>query len=167
MRSAAVMICCAALAHGALSAQEQRPESTVPESDDDLPVITHVPMPTSSLIASGVIGGAIGVVAGTVAIGLPLAYAMEPTDDGLSTPGFIIGFQLGQALGIASGVHRGNDRQGDFTKAVILSTAVGAIGTALLWTGDFDAAFESRRSQVILVAVPVTQLITSIYSARN
>jgi hypothetical protein len=122
--------------------------------------------PVRSLAASGVLGGAAGWILGTVAIGIPLAHALPATDDNLSTPGLIIGFELGQALGIASGVHLANGRRGDFRKSLYLSAAAAALGTALLWTDDFDAVFETPRSQVILIAVPLVQLTSSIYSAR-
>jgi hypothetical protein len=120
-----------------------------------------------SLAASGVLGGAAGWILGTVAIGFPLARALPATDDDRSTPGVIIGFEIGQALGIATGVHLANGRRGDFRKSLYLSAAAAALGTALLWTDDFDAVFETRRSQAILITVPVVQIIASIYSARS
>lgn len=122
--------------------------------------------PVESLVAGGVIGGAAGWILGTVAIGLPLAHALPATDDGLSTPGVIIGLQVGQALGIATGVHRANARRGEFEKSLYVAVAAAALGMATLWTDDFDEVFETRRSQTILVAVPVVQLISSIHFAR-
>lgn len=127
----------------------------------------HVRAPVLPLVRWGILGGAVGVIAGSIAIGLPLAYALEPTDDDLSTPGIIIGLQLGQALGIPTGVHLARGRRGKYGRALLLSAAAAAIGTALLWTDDFDAVFEDRRNQVVLIAVPIVQLITSIHVARS
>lgn len=122
--------------------------------------------PVESLAAGGVIGGAAGWILGTVALGIPLAHALPATDDGLSTPGVIIGLQVGQALGIATGVHRANARRGEFRKSLYVAAAAAAFGMATLWTDDFDEVFEAPRSQAILVAVPLVQLISSIHFAR-
>jgi hypothetical protein len=79
----------------------------------------------------------------------------------------VMGFELGQAVGIPLAVHLANDRQGDLSSAMIASFALGAVGTALLWTGDFDAVFEQPARQVVLIAVPIAQLATSIHFARQ
>jgi hypothetical protein len=120
-----------------------------------------------SLIRPGLLGGAVGVVVGSVLLGLPLAHALEPTDDGLSTHGIIIGFQVGQALGIPTGVHLGSRRRSDYQVSLLISAAAAAVGTALLWTDDFDELFENRRSQIILVTIPLAQLIASIHAAQD
>lgn len=129
--------------------------------------ISEVQASAPTLIRPGVLGGAVGVVVGSVLVGIPLAHALEPTDDGRSTPGIIIGFQIGQALGIPTGVHLGSHGGSKFRRALLISTAIGAMGTVLLWTDDFDALFESRRNQVVLIAVPIAQLIASIRAAQN
>lgn len=145
---------CAAVAQPVTSLHELEP----------LPVLQR---PTAELIRPGIVGGVIGVVLGSLAVGVPLALAMELTDDGLSTPGILLGWQAGQAAGIALGVHLGNQRQGSLTQALVLSAAVATVGTALLWTDDFDALFESRRHQIIMVSVPLAQLVASIHASRR
>lgn len=157
----ALAIAVAALPPRPVAAQRLAPAPTEPRPARGLPAST------TSLIRPGVLGGALGIVAGSVLVGIPLAHAMKPTDDGLSTPGIIIGFQLGQAVGIATGVHLGSGRRSDYPRALLVSTALAALGTALLWTDDFDAAFERPRSQVVLVSLPVAQLILTIRDARD
>jgi hypothetical protein len=106
-----------------------------------------------------------------VAVGVPLAkwnpFGSSALDDGSWTPGLIIGFELGEAIGIPLGVHRANGGRGDLRTSMIASLAIAAVGTALLWTDDFDAVFETRRSRTILLAVPLAQVLTSILIERR
>jgi hypothetical protein len=126
---------------------------------------------TRHLVVAGLAGGAVGWLAGAYVVGAPLARAnpldSDQVDDGAWTPGMVMGFELGQAVGIPLAVHLANDRQGDLSSAMIASFALGAVGTALLWTGDFDAVFEQPARQVVLIAVPIAQLATSIHFARQ
>lgn len=127
--------------------------------------------PTSTLVNRGVIGGVLGWVAGAVVVGLPLAVAnpfnSRQLDDGSWTPGLVIGFESGQAVGIPLAVHRANGGRGDLRKSLLASFALAAVGTALLWTDDLDAVFESPRHQAVLLAIPVAQVISSIYFERR
>jgi len=129
------------------------------------------PSVTSRLVGPGILGGGLGWAVGAVAVGVPLAkwnpFGSSALDDGSWTPGLIIGFELGEAIGIPLGVHRANGGRGDLRTSMIASLAIAAVGTALLWTDDFDAVFETRRSQTILLAVPLAQVITSIFIERR
>ena len=126
---------------------------------------------TERLVQWSVVGGAVGWTAGALAVGGPLArwnpLGSEALDDGLWTPGIVIGFELGQALAIPLAVHVANGRQGDLRRSLAASLAIGALGTLLLWTDDFDAVFETRRRQAVLLAVPVAQILTSIALERR
>lgn len=161
----AIVACLWALQAAPVAAQQDPP---LPHVSGDRTVVAApaIDVRTPGLVAAGVLGGAAGWVLGTIAVGIPLSHALPATDDGLSTPGIIIGLQLGQAIGIPTGVHMANGWRGGFRRSLLLSLAAGAVGTALLWTGDFDAAFEDGSHQIILVAVPLVQLIASIHSTR-
>ena len=127
--------------------------------------------PTERLVAAGLAGGAAGWILGAIAIGGPLARAnpigSDQIDDGLWTPGIVIGFETGQAIGIPTAVHLANGRRGNLRASLYASAALAVAGTVLLWTEDFDAVFERPGRQVVLVAVPVAQLITSIVIERH
>lgn len=127
--------------------------------------------PTERLVAAGLAGGAAGWVLGAIAIGGPLArtnpLGSDQLDDGLWTPGIVIGFETGQAIGIPAAVHLANGRRGNLRASLYASFALAVAGTMLLWTEDFDAVFERPSRQLVLIAVPVAQLITSIAIERH
>lgn len=127
---------------------------------------------TARLAASGVGGGAAGWVVGFITLGIPLARTNplgrdHELDDGLWTPGFVIGFEIGEALAIPAAVHVANGRRGDLRRSLLASSVLGAAGTLFLWTGNFDSVFESPGRRAVLVGVPVAQLISSIYFERR
>lgn len=146
--------------------------SAAPLAAQEVPYVQEVPdVPTSRLVVSGLAGGGSGWVVGALAVGTPLArtnpFGSDQLDDGIWTPGIVIGFELGQAVGIPLAVHLANKRRGDLRGALLSSLALGALGTVLLWSDDFDSVFESTSSQVVLITIPVAQLISSIYFARR
>jgi uncharacterized membrane protein YfcA len=128
-------------------------------------------IPNQRLLVRGLAGGAAGWIVGAFAVGGPLARAnpfdSNQLDDGLWTPGIVIGFELGQAIGIPTAVHLANQRRGDLRASLLASFALASVGTLLLWTEDFDAVFESPSRQAVLIAVPVAQLLSSIYIERR
>jgi hypothetical protein len=123
------------------------------------------------LVVAGVAGAAAGWIVGGIAVGVPLArsnpFGSDALDDGAWTPGLLMGLQMGQAVGIPVAVHLANGRQGDLRASLATSAALAAVGTVLLWTEDFDALFERPGRQAVLVAIPVAQLITSIWFERR
>jgi hypothetical protein len=78
----------------------------------------------------------------------------------------VIGFESGQAAAIPLVVHLANYRRGSFTTSLYVSLGLGAIRTALLWTGDFHAIFENRARQTVLIVMPVAQLVSSVLIER-
>lgn len=126
---------------------------------------------TERLARGGILGAGAGWLAGALAVGIPLAhtnpFGSGQLDDDAWTPGLVIGFELGQALAIPLAVHRANEGRGQLREAMLTSLALGVAGTVLLWTDDLDALFEAPSRQAVLIAVPVAQIVSSIYFARR
>jgi hypothetical protein len=122
------------------------------------------------MIQGGVLGAAAGWLVGGLAVGVPLAstnpFGSDALDDGVWTPGMILGLELGQAVGIPVAVHLANGRQGNLRASLMASAVLATAGTLLLWTGDVEALEEPGRLTV-LVAVPIAQLVTSIWLERR
>jgi hypothetical protein len=123
------------------------------------------------MIRYGVVGGAVGWVGGALALGGPLAKAnpfeSDQLDDGLWTPGIVIGFEVGQAIGIPLAVHLANGRQGNLRASLAASTALAALGTLLIWTDDFDAVLESPGRQAVLIGIPIAQFVAAVHFERR
>jgi hypothetical protein len=159
-----------AIGAGALAA----PNAIVPRAEPRTALPAVEPQTTATLermIRYGVVGGAVGWVGGALALGGPLAKAnpfdSDQLDDGLWTPGIVIGFEVGQAIGIPLAVHLANGRQGNLRASLAASTALATLGTLLIWTDDFDAVLETPGRQAVLIAVPIAQFVAALHFERR
>lgn len=122
------------------------------------------------MVVAGILGTGAGWLGGG-ALGVGLAsvnpFDGDELDDGLWTPGFLIGLQAGQAVAIPLAVHLANGRRGSLASSVVVASVIGAVTTLAMWTADFDALFESPGRIAGWVVVPVSQIATSILIERR
>ena len=103
----------------------------------------------------GVLGGAVGLVAGGLAGGA-IETAGGCEDDFLcGLGGTVIGGLAGEALGLSLGVHLGNGRQGNYWLTLLGATGAELAGLALVGSLEADGA-------AVLIGVPVLQLSMAI-----
>lgn len=127
-----------------------RPRSVHDLKPGDLPS-------TPKQVIGGVLGGAIGMVAGGFAgAGLELAATDGCQGDLCGFLGFILGAAIGEAAGLGAGVYLGGGRRGTMG-AVTASLAVGTLGL-------LGAAVSGG---VLLPVVPFAQLVTAIVVDRE
>ena len=123
--------------------------------------VTSLQAPTHArasgwLLLGGVVGGAVGLVGGGL-----IGAAIESRDcegDFCGLGGFIVGGMLGESVLLPLGVHLANDRRGDFGKAALISAGIAAAGILIISQTD---------QGIVLYAIPVAQLITSIRIERR
>jgi hypothetical protein len=109
---------------------------------------------SGSLIFAGLMGGIGGALAGAM---FGASLGGEPCDWCGIVEG-LYGATMGFGLGASTGVHFGNQRQGSFGKSVLVTMAIGAVGTF--------AAIESDKAELLL-AIPITQIASAISIERR
>jgi hypothetical protein len=131
----------------------------VPAGDSTAaPIEFHVPAPTSSLLAAGLLSAGASWVGGAI-VGWHLAG--DPSDcGGCEFEGFggaLLGSILTPAIVVPATVNFVNDGAGSFGAGVFPTLAVGAVGTLV--------GLSSPNSPVILL-VPIAQALTAIAVER-
>jgi hypothetical protein len=108
------------------------------------------------LVAAGVVGGGLGMVAGAVG---GAVIDGRPDDDCIDFcfgPGFVLGALAGEALGVAAAVHLANGRKGSFL--LDLATSAGVLARGLAVGHEAPAAG---------LLVPVSQVFGTVVVERN
>lgn len=124
-----------------------------------LPTLAE-PRPAPTLALGGLLGGAAGFVGGFY-VGALLADGDEANDlDFLS--GGVAGATIGEGLLLPLGVHIANDRQGSYLTSAAASLGIAAAGLLALEAAHYDPP----AAPIVLVAVPIAQLVTSIAIER-
>lgn len=127
----------------------QRP-SAVASTPADMPAM-------SKQIIGGVLGGAIGLLAGGYAgMRLEMAGGCRPYDDFCGFGGAIAGAALGEAIGVGTGVWLGGGRRGSG------GAIPASFGGALL-----GIALAAGTGGVLLPAAPVVQMVSAIAADRK
>jgi hypothetical protein len=106
------------------------------------------------LAAGGVVGGAVGVLAGAVVGGKLTEHDCE--DCGLV--GAVYGAVAGGSALLPLGVHLANRGRGNFGLSLLSSLAIGAVGLAVA---------EQTNSAEVMLSVPVLQIVSSILIERR
>lgn len=112
--------------------------------------------PVPALAAAGLVGGAVGAVAGGYLAAL-LASGDHGDDlDFLS--GMVAGAAIGEGLLLPLGVHLANRRAGSYPTSALVSLGLTAAGLLALEAVHYDPP----GAPVVLVAIPLAQIATSI-----
>jgi hypothetical protein len=112
------------------------------------------------LAAGGLIGGAVGVVGGFY-VGAVLA-SDEDTEDLDFLSGGVAGAAIGEGLLLPLGVHIANGSRGSYATSALLSVGLAAAGLLALEAAHYDPP----TSPIVLIAVPIAQIATSIAIER-
>jgi hypothetical protein len=131
------------------NAQEASPEEPTPSSRG-----------TPALALGGLLGGAVGIVGGFY-LGAALADG-EDTNDLDFLSGGVAGAAIGEGLLLPAGVHVANDSRGSYTLSAAASLGIAAAGLLALEALHYDAP----GAPIVLVAVPIAQLVTSVAIER-
>jgi hypothetical protein len=108
----------------------------------------------SGMILGGIAGVAVGYVAGGL-LGSLVACSDTPSDDGDCELGaFVIGGSIASTFTIPFGVHEGNHGRGQFSRDLLISAALGAVGLGLAAATD---------NATVFLATPIAQIIASIW----
>ena len=129
-----------------------------------VPIVIHQSAQASvpAMVAGGLLGGAIGLIAGGYS-GALLTNNRAGPDDLSFLPGLIWGAAVGESVMLPVGVHLVNRQRGKLLPAVMASTVLGVGGLALaLATQDSEPI-----PGIILAAVPLAQLATAITIERR
>lgn len=108
------------------------------------------------LVAAGVVGGGLGMVAGAVG---GAVIDGRPDDDCIDFcfgPGFVLGALAGEALGVATAVHLANGRNGSFLLDLATSAGVLALGIAV-----------GHEVPAAGLLIPVSQIFGTVVVERN
>lgn len=109
-----------------------------------------------ALLLGGVLGGGVGLVAGTF-LGAVIDGEADPDCiDFCFGPGLVLGLLAGEALGMSAGVHIANGRRGSLPLGMLTSAGILAFG--LVAGNSFPPS---------LVIVPLSQLAGSIWVERR
>ncbi|HEU4464821.1 MAG TPA: hypothetical protein VFS53_07245 [Gemmatimonadota bacterium] len=112
------------------------------------------------LTLGGLAGGAVGLVGGFY-VGAVLASDDDGDDlDVLS--GGVAGATIGEGLLVPLGVHIANGGRGSYTTSALASLGIAAAGLLALQAVHYDPP----GAPIVLVAVPVAQILTSIAIER-
>lgn len=112
------------------------------------------------LVTGGLIGGAVGALGGFY-VGAVLGS--DDDDDDLDFLGTgVAGAAIGEGLLLPLGVHIANGRRGSYTTSALASLGLAAAGLLALEASHYDPP----AAPIVLVAVPVAQLVTSIAIER-
>lgn len=113
--------------------------------------------PTADLIAAAALGGALGVVPGSM-VGASLVCATaKALDSGVTRCGIgdaVLGAALGSGVGMAVGAHLANDRRGSW---IIGALATSAFGIASIW-----ASASNDLPGATFAVIPVSMLVTAV-----
>ena len=113
-----------------------------------------------ALVAGGLAGGAVGVVAGFY-IGALLA-SDDDNDDLDFLSGGVAGAAIGEGLLLPLGVHLANRPSGSYATSALFSLGLAAAGLLALEAVHYDRP----GAPIVLVAIPVAQIATSIAVER-
>ena len=108
------------------------------------------------LVAAGVVGGGLGMVAGAVGGAVVDGRPDDDCIDFCFGPGFVLGALAGEALGVAAGVHLANGRKGSFLLDLATSAGVLALGIGL-----------GHEAPAAGLLVPVSQIFGTVVAERN
>lgn len=114
---------------------------------------------TPALIGAGLLGGAVGVVAGGY-LGALITDDEAGDLDFLS--GALYGAAIGEGLLLPLGVHLADDGDGSYPTAALASLALAGAGLLVLEAVHYDAP----GAPIVLVAVPVAQIAAAIAIER-
>lgn len=129
-----------------------------PSAADSWSVAESRSMPI--LAAGGLAGGAVGAVGGFY-VGAVLAS--DDDDDDLEfLSGGVAVATIGEGLLLPLGVHIANGSRGSYGKSALVSLGIAAAGLLALQAVHYDPP----GAPIVLVAVPVAQLATSIAIER-
>src|SRR5688572_20486113 len=119
--------------------------------------------PTANMIAGGLVGGALGLLVFGYAGALIADNQADTGEDLAALGGFVVGASIGEALMMPLGVHLVNHRRGNYGTAALVSVAIAAGGLALA----FATEDQSPLPGIILVAIPIAQIATSVAIERS
>jgi len=122
----------------------------------------RAPLSTPKLVAGGLIGGALGLLAGGV-VGTGLRQSRPCPDEQwvCNLHGAIWGATIGESVGIPLGVRKAGGR--NLGAMLAVSTGIGIAGLFALKASHYD----SPQAPIILVAVPLLQLTASVAIAKR
>ena len=135
-------------------ADPARPASGLAASDLDAGT-------AAKLTGAGLLGGAIGLVGGAY-LGALIAHDGDCAECLEELGGALVGGTAGEALLLPLGVHLANGSRGSYWTAALVSAGLAAAGVVTMKAAHWDPP----TVPIVLVAVPVAQLATSIAIER-
>lgn len=118
------------------------------------------PRSTVAVAGAGLLGGAVGLVAGGY-LGALLAESGDDEDlDYLG--GAVVGAALGEGAMLPLGVHLADGRRGSYAASALVSLGLAGAGLLALEAVHYDVP----GAPIVLVAVPVAQLVATIAVER-
>jgi hypothetical protein len=158
MRAFAVLCVLGLPGASALHAQAPRRVDRFPAVQQEVRVA-----PTANMIAGGLVGGAVGLVVFGYMGALIADNQADDGEDLAALGGFVVGATIGEALMVPLGVHLVNHRRGNYGRAALVSAAIAAGGLALAFATEDQAPLPG----IILVAIPIAQIATSVAIERS